>query len=310
MKELHRPAPLKSGDKVALIAPSGPLLEASRLKFAMRYLKDLGLIPVCGESCLARLGYLAGDDGLRARDINWAFEDAEIRGIFCIRGGYGAARILDAIDYEIIRRNPKFFSGYSDITALHIAINQKAGLMTFHTPMLCEAGFRRADAYTLANFNKYMFETGVNGDIFNPPGRIWEFLVDGRAEGMLCGGNLTVITSLLGTAYEIDTRGKIFFLEDVGEEPYKIDRMLNQIQMAGKFDKTLGIIFGDFSKCGPDAAAAESTFSIPEIILRLGLKMPILYGFACGHCTPTASLPLGAIAVLDSFTNSFTIKQV
>ena len=310
MKNLYRPAPLGSGDKVALVAPSGPLPEATRLDFALDYLKDLGLFPICGQSCFARHGYMAGEDWLRAHDINWAFEDVDIKGIFCIRGGYGAGRILDALDYEMIHRNPKFFCGYSDVTALHTAINQKARLMTFHTPMLCEAGFTGADAYTTANFNKCMFKTMSKDNIVNPPGHIWEFLSGGRAEGPLCGGNLSVITSLLGTPYEIDTNEKILFLEDVGEEPYKVDRMLNQMRMAGKFDKTLGIIFGSFTDCEPNDASKEHTFSIPEIIDGLHLNMPVLYGFACGHCTPTASLPLGAIAVLDSITNCFEIKQI
>lgn len=307
MNHLHRPTPLKAGNKVALIAPSGPLLHTQRLNYAMRYLNGLGLIPICGESCHVRHGYLAGRDYLRARDINRAFGDADIKGIFCIRGGYGAARILDRINYDAARHNPKFFCGYSDVTALHSAFNQRANLVTFHTPMLCEASFQRADTYTLGYFNKFMFETSINGDLNNPPARMWKFLTNGRTQGRLCGGNLTVIASLLGTPYELDTKGKIIFLEDIGEEPYKIDRMLNQLQMAGKFDDAVGIVFGDFTDCESDDAA--SSLSIQEIIGGLHFKIPVLYNFACGHCTPTASLPLGTTASLDSAANSFKIIQ-
>ena len=302
-KQLHRPAPLKAGDKVALVAPSGPLLIPERLDFAIRWLEDRGLVPICAESCTARHGYLAGEDDLRARDINLAFKDANIKGIFCIRGGYGAARILDRINYDIVRKNPKFFCGYSDVTALHTAINQRAGLMTFHTPMLCQADFCHADPYTLGHFEKYMFKTDISGGIFNPMGRKWEFVSGGRAVGLLCGGNLSVITSLMGTTYEIDTKDKIVFFEDVGEEPYKIDRMLTQLRLSGKLDAAAGIIFGDFADC--DAV------EVKEIIRGFAkcLKIPILYNFACGHCAPTASLPLGTVAALDSFVNSLQIMS-
>jgi len=305
MKQLYRPEALKPGDRVALIAPSGPLLQQRRLDFALAYLEGLGLAPIVGKSCHSRHGYLAGEDYIRAHDINWAFGDAAVKGIFCIRGGYGAARILDRIDYALIADNPKFFCGYSDVTALHVAINRLAGLMTFHTPMLCEAGFSKADAYTLGHLNRYMFEPAIHGDFRNPQGRAWEFLVNGRAQGPLCGGNLSIITSLMGTPYEPDTRGKIIFIEDIGEEPYKIDRHLTQLRLAGKLDAAAGIVFGDFADCQPENPA--NSLSIPDIIRGLRLKIPVLYNLACGHCSPTASLPLGAMAMLDAAAGSFKI---
>jgi len=306
-KQLQRSKTLEKGDKVALIAPAGPLLQPERLNFAIKFLKSLSLIPICGKSCIARHGYLAGEDNVRAGDINWAFADTDIKGIFCIRGGYGSARILNKIDFGVIKKNPKFFCGYSDITALHIAVNQKADLMTFHTPMPCETGFSEADAYTLHFLHKFMFNPAMDTELYNPQGSKWEFMVNGYAEGPICGGNLTVISSLMGTPYEIDTRDKILFLEDIGEEPYKIDRMLNQLQMAGKFDVCAGVVFGNFADCEPKNPTASLT--IPEIIKGLRLQVPVLYNFACGHCMPTASLPLGCIAALDSCTNTFKILQ-
>jgi len=305
--QLRRPNVLEKGDKVALIAPAGLLLHSERLDLATNFLKALGLIPICGENCHVRYGYLAGEDDLRAGDVNWAFSDADIKGVFCIRGGYGSARILDKINFDIVQQNPKFFCGYSDVTALHIAINQRAGVMTFHTPMLCEEGFHEADAYTLHFLRKFMFNPTIEGAFFNPKGRQWQFIGSGRGKGVICGGNLSVISSLMGTAYEIDTKGKVIFIEDIGEEPYKIDRMLNQLQMAGKFDACAGVIFGDFANCMPSNPAASLT--IMEIIKNLRLKMPVLYNFACGHCAPTASLPLGGFAVLDSDANTFIILQ-
>jgi len=298
INELFRPPVLKQGDKVALIAPSGPLLQTERLDFAKIFLADLGLVAVEGRSCRLRHGYLAGEDHERAADVNWAFVDDDIKGIFCIRGGYGAARILDMIDYGKIKRCPKFFSGYSDITALHAAINQRARMMTFHMPMVCGSDFHMADAYTLHHFTKFVFEAATKVDFSNPDGRIWEFLVTGYGEGQLCGGNLSVIASLMGTPYELDTREKILFLEDVGEEPYKIDRMLNQLRMAGKFADCAGVVFGDFGDCKP-----------VDIVKNLRLAVPVLYNFACGHCLTAASLPMGAVAVLNSVTNSFFQKK-
>jgi len=296
---------LEKGDKVALIAPSGPLLYPERLDFAVKFLKALGLTPICGESCRAQYGYLAGEDSLRANDVNWAFADADIKGIFCIRGGYGSARILDKLNFDIIRQSSKFFCGYSDVTALHIAINQKASLVTFHAPMLCQEGFSEADAYTLHFLHKFMFNPVIEGKFFNPKGRKWEFTGSGRSEGIICGGNLSVISSLMGTAYEIDTRGKIIFIEDIGEEPYKIDRMLNQLYMAGKFDVCAGIIFGDFANCMTDDPL--NSLELTKIVKSFRLRLPILYNFACGHCIPTASLPMGVFAALDADANTLNI---
>jgi len=304
-EQLIRPPRLKKGDKVALIAPSGALLYPQRLDFAKKFLEDLELSAIVGQSCKSQYGYLAGDDDLRANDINWAFADKDIKGIFCIRGGYGAARILDMIDYHTIRNNPKFFAGYSDITALHTAINQKAGLMTYHMPMVCDGAFCKADEYTLDYFRKYIFSESIQGEIQNPAGRKWEFLSPGKGEGRLCGGNLSVLTSLLGTHYEPNTVGKIIFLEDVGEPPYRIDRMLTQLRLAGKFDGCAGVVFGDFADC--DAANSENSLSISEIVNRLSLEVPVLFNFACGHCMPTASLPLGAMAAINSTANSFVL---
>ncbi|MCL2396777.1 MAG: LD-carboxypeptidase [Defluviitaleaceae bacterium] len=302
---LLQPATLKNGDKVALIAPSSPPSCVSHVDFAVAYLQSLDFVVAEGASCRAAYGYLAGDDNLRANDVNWAFGDESIQGIFCLRGGYGTARILDKIDYNAIRRNPKFFCGYSDITALHTAINQKAGVMTFHTPMVGEKGFDAADAYTLKHMHKYIYKTDIRGKIKNPGGHRWEFLVPGMAEGVLCGGNLSVMVSLMGTAYEPDTAGKIIFIEEIGEKPYRIDRMLNQLHMAGKFDACAGVIFGDFADCAPNNPARSLT--VKEIMQNLHFNVPVMYNFRCGHCLPTASLPMGATARLDSTLDTLII---
>ncbi|MCL2349923.1 MAG: LD-carboxypeptidase [Defluviitaleaceae bacterium] len=304
MCELFYPPPLQKGGRVALIAPASPPENSDLVSFAAAYIKSLGLVPVMGESCNAAYGYLAGDDDLRARDVNWAFSDESISGVFCLRGGYGIQRILDKIDFEMIKQNPKVFCGYSDVTALHTAINQKSGFITFHTPMPATPGFVRADSYTLNKFKEQIFEPGARS-LENPQGYEWRFLTHGKAEGALCGGNLSIIASSMGTPYEMDTRGKIIFIEEVEEQPYKIDRMLNQMRLADKFGQAAGVVFGDFADC--IAPEPEKSLDIVQIINNLKLTIPVLYNFRCGHCYPNASLPMGAMAQLNSATNSFDI---
>jgi len=303
--KIFRPKVLKKGDKVFLTAPSSPVYDFTRVDFAAGYLENMGFVVEEGASCRTSYGYLAGDDDLRADDINYAFASKDIDGIFCLRGGYGAARLLEKIDYSMIKSNPKFFCGYSDITALHTAINQCAGLMTFHTPVVGEANFSAADAYTICHMNRYISNDDVFGKLFNPPGHDWKFINPGKATGILTGGNLSVLASLVGTAYEIDTVDKIVFIEEVGEKPYRIDRMLNQLKMAGKFENCSGVVFGDFTDCNP--VDERRSLTILQIIHNLKLGVPALYNFRCGHCLPTASLPMGATARLCSAENCFSI---
>ncbi|MCL2855707.1 MAG: LD-carboxypeptidase [Defluviitaleaceae bacterium] len=301
-----RPKSLMAGDAVALVALSSPPETPCLVDFAVDFVKSLGLVPVLGDSCKATHGYLAGSDDLRAKDANWAFADKEIAGVFCIRGGYGIQRILDKIDFGMVRQNPKPLFGYSDVTALHTAINQLAGFITYHTPMLSTPGFVRADGYTLGKFAKQIFTPGAQ--VFaNPEGFNWEFAVEGLAIGRLCGGNLSILTSSLGTAFEIDTKGKILFIEEVGEEPYKIDRMLNQLRLAGKLDDCVGLVFGDFADCEPKEH--EKNLTIPEVVSSLGLRVPTMTNFRCGHCYPTASLPMGAFARLSAANNTFEVLE-
>ncbi|MCL2575995.1 MAG: LD-carboxypeptidase [Defluviitaleaceae bacterium] len=303
MYGLFRPKMLTLGQKVALIAPSSPPASTHLIDFAVSYIKSIGLIPVLGKNCKEQYGYLAGDDSLRAEDVNWAFSNGDIAGVFCLRGGYGTQRILDKLDFDIIRKNPKFFCGYSDITALHTAINQIAGFVTYHTPMLATHDFAKAGEYTLRSFHHQIFKATPN--VYrNPTRQKWEFLSTGFAAGQLCGGNLSVISAGIGTEFEIQTSGKILFIEEIGEEPYKIDRMLNQLRLAGKFDELEGMIFGAFTDCEP---SDKQSLTIPQIIKNLRLDIPILYNFACGHTYPTASLPMGAKARLDSATDLFEV---
>ena len=301
--------PLFPGARVALIAPSGPVPE-ERLQPAEEAVRYFGLEPVTYESCRARHGYLAGGDDLRARDVNQAFLDPTIDGILCIRGGYGAQRFLDQLDYDAIREHPKFFAGYSDVTALHTVLNQICGFCTYHTPMPSTELYKvlsgELDGYTLESFRSVLFEI-PSGPVKNPPEKALRSFSPGKAQGILCGGNLSLVSSSFGTPWEIDTRGSILFLEDVDESPYRIDRMLTQMRNAGKFRDCAGILLGWWTDCD---ACEEGSLSLEEVLRELlPQNIPILENLACGHSLPTMSLPLGAMVEMDADTGEITFLQ-
>lgn len=292
------PKPLFPGAKVALVAPAGPV---SPEKFgpAVRAVEELGLAPVVYESCRRAHGYFAGGDALRADDINRAFASPEIDGVLCIRGGYGVQRLMDRIDFDRIARHPKFFSGYSDITALHIVLNQQCGFVTYHTPMPSTELCNHPDAFTLCSLRKALFGEPA-GVLHNPAELPIETLVSGCARGTLTGGNLSLVSSSLGTPYEIDTRGKILFLEDVDEAPYRIDGMLNHLKAAGKFRDCAGIVLGYWTDC--TAEKPEQSLTLRQIFEELIVPegKPAIMNLACGHSLPSLSLPLGMEAELDA----------
>lgn len=295
------PTPLQKGDKVALIAPSSPISDGSRIDYAVEYIKNLGLVPIEGANCRKSHGHLAGSDKERAHDLNLAFANPDIKGIFCIRGGNGVVRLLDKIDYSAIKENPKFFCGYSDISLLLNVIHQKTGLITYHTPLLGEPNFAEADPFTLSQFEQYIFNPKAITNNFLPPGYNLDFWPNEPAnliaEGQVCGGNLSGISVLMGTPFELDTRGKIFFIEVVGERPQRVDRMLHGMRLAGKFDQCVGVIFGDFTNCKPDGV--YPCLDIPTIIKELELTVPTIWNFPCGHILPTTSFPIGGVMRID-----------
>ena len=299
---LKYPTPLVFGDKVALTAPSSPVPEKN-LKAAVNSIKALGLVPVIMDSCFMQHGYMAGPDSQRADDINKAFASGEIRGVFCLRGGFGAARILPLIDFEMIKNNPKVFIGYSDITALHTAINARCGFVTFHGPMP-NTDYRRLDEFTVNSLKNALFFPEKTTRLINPPGEEMHVLHHGRASGVLTGGNISLLTATLGSPYEIDTRGKILFLEDVGERPYRLDKALTALSLAGKFKDCSGIILGTFAECEepspetvpPNTVISSSALTLNEIFEEVVLpwKKPTLLNFRAGHIYPQSTLPLGA----------------
>lgn len=315
--------PLKKGDKVAVVAPSSPCgiqtVEKGKL-----IVEALGLNPVMYPCCYKSYGHLSGTDEERAKDVNDAFNDENIKGIICLRGGYGATRILNLLNYEMIKSNPKVFIGYSDVTALHIAFNQLCNLVTFHGPM-ATSNFAKVksnkvkfDNYTRESLVNNIFNSEPAGLYTNPKDEELKSLNTGKGEGPLIGGNLTLLVSTLGSPYEIDTRNKILFIEEVGEPVYKIDRMLTSLALAGKFDHCSGIILGTFLHCEREEKSYEGGLDLPlmEVIENTLLRFnkPIIYNFKAGHNFPQPTLALGTNVIIDAdlrtvkFTESGTIQ--
>jgi muramoyltetrapeptide carboxypeptidase len=301
------PKPLFPGARVALVCASSAV-PAERLAPAEAAVRALGLEPVLYPSCYFenRHGYFAAADAQRAAHINAAFADDSIDGILSIRGGYGAHRILPLLDWDVIRAHPKYFSGYSDVTALHTAFNQTCGFVTYHTIMPSTEYYQEVGEYSMGWLKKALFGE-LTGPLTNPADQPMHTLVGGKAEGTLCGGNLSLLAASLGTPWEIDTRGKILFLEDIGEKTYRVDSMLTQLRNAGKFADCAGVILGAWTDCPPEYP--ERTLLLPEIFAELiaPAGKPTITDLACGHVIPTLSLPLGARVSMDADACTLTV---
>jgi len=294
---MKMPKLLHPGDLVAITAASGPC-DPAKLAIGVKIIENLGLKVQVMPSCYARHDYLAGTDALRLSNLHEAFAAKEVCAIFMARGGYGAARLLPHLNYALIRQNPKPLIGFSDVTALHIAINQNCGLITFHGPMPATAF--EPDALTIASLCNNIFASSTT-PLHPPPTTT---IVSGKAEGILTGGNLSVIAASLGTPYEIKTRGRILFLEEIQESPYRVDRLLLQLQQAGKLNDAAGIILGDFS---PETLETLST-AIKEIIIPE--NKPTIANLPCGHTTPNITLPLGGWAKINAEASMESAHQL
>ncbi len=299
---MNKPKALKVGDTVGLIAPASNTTEENVQK-SIQMLTSLGFVVKEGKTLYERHGYLAGKDDIRAKDVNDMFADKEVDGIICIRGGSGCLRILDKIDYDIVRANPKVFVGYSDLTVLHIHFTQECDLVTFHGPMVSANMINDFDDFSRQGLLKMIFgsEDGII-PIENPAGHDLVSLNGGMAIGPLIGGCLSLVVSTLGTPYEIDTKGKILFLEDIGEEPYRIDRMLNNLRLAGKLDDAVGIILGDFKNCDKPTDHYDNNLSLQEVFEDqvLSAGKPTIGNLRSGHCKPMITLPFGVHYRLDA----------
>jgi muramoyltetrapeptide carboxypeptidase len=307
---------LRAGDTVGLITPATYVPDPDRIALADRTIKYFGLRMKLARNAGKRMGDYRISVDERLDDLHTMFRDSNVNAVFAIRGGYGSMHLLDRIDYDLIHRNPKIFLGYSDITAMHLAINKQAKLVSFHGPI----ALSRFTDYTQKYFRKALFETQPIGKVTNPPesnelrtGHSLRTIRPGVATGPLMGGNLTLVSNTMGTPYEIDTRGKVLFLEDVDEEPYSIDRMLTHLRLAGKFDGVAGVIFGECQDCRPKDYKPSSTipYGLGEVLDNIlgDLKVPVLYGLTIGHTDDQLTLPLGVIATLDATNGTLDIKE-
>lgn len=311
---INKPNALKKGDKVAVVAPSSPvpLKERYKIEKSEESIRNLGLDPVMYPSCYAMHGFLSGKDELRAQDINNAFSNDDIKGIICLRGGYGTPRILPLLNYDVIKKNPKVFLGYSDITGLHMVLNKLCRMVTYHGPTGTSVSILedKKNSYTMNILEKCLFTSESLGKIDNPDGEEILVVNGGKAEGEIIGGNLSLLVSTLGSPYEIDTKGKILFIEEVGEPNYKTDRMLSSLALAGKFKDCNGIILGTWSRCGPEDNRQESLDL--EIIFDEIIKpfnKPMINNFRSGHVNPQITIPFGTKVRLDADKKEVTFLE-
>ena len=304
--KLKKPAMLKKGDKIALISPAGPVA-AEKFANAVSNMENLGLVPVYNEIARSTYGYFSATDEQRLADLHWAFANPEVKGVWCLRGGYGCTRLLPYIDYGVIKKNHKVFIGYSDITALHHAFYQKCGLQTFHGPVASSQLFSE---YTLQQVKAMFFEGQTEFQV-SPHIQTEEkyrqeikMLFPGKAEGRLTGGNLTLLAAMAGTQFAPSYKHKLVFIEEVGEKPYRIDRMLTQLSQASDITKCSGIIFGTFYDC--EVKTEENSFNLIEVLQDFvnKIKKPAIYGFPVGHVPDMVTLPMDAQALLDADGNS------
>ena len=313
--QLIKPPRLQPGQTIGLVAPSSPFDDSDTIQLAVESITALGFRVKLGQFVQQRNGYLAGSDAERAADLNAMFADPAVHGMIALRGGYGASRLLPLLDYALIQRNPKVLLGYSDITALLLAIHQQTGLVTFHGPV----GDHDFTPYTLAEFNKVLCTPQVPVGLGAPPtgeaGRVPRTnrvvtIVPGTVRGALVGGNLALLTHLLGTPYFPDLAGKLLFLEDVAEAVYRLDRMLTQLWLAGQLAQVAGIVFGKFTDCAAKYGSSTSR-TLEEVLVERchQLNIPALRGLMVGHVPEQTTLPIGCLAELDAAAGTLTLLE-
>ena len=299
---LQRPPLLSDGARVALVAPAGPLRGESDLQRAMENVRSFGWDPTVSSNALARDGYFAGGDAHRAGELNRAFNDDSIDAIWCLRGGYGTMRILDALDYDALVRRPKPVIGYSDITALHAAVATRSGITSFHGPTA------RAE---LTPFSRDSLRRAVVEGC-DPCGVATDALMlrSGRVEGRLAGGNLALLAALVGTPYAPRLAGCILVLEDIDEAVYRVDRMLRQLLLSGMLDGVRAIAFGACTNC-PEAAD-DGARRLDDVIGEVAdiLAVPAVSGIPVGHIADQWTVPLGVNAVLDTDTRTLAVSTL
>ncbi|MEM6836896.1 MAG: LD-carboxypeptidase [Cyanobacteria bacterium P01_C01_bin.120] len=310
-----KPPRLQRGDTVGIISPAGATFNQTDVDIVVDAVRGLGLVPLLAPHALAQYGYLAGRDRDRAADVNRFFADSEIAALLPIRGDWGSARILPFLDYDLIRQNPKIIVGFSDLTALLLGITAKTGLVTFHGPNGLTAW--RPDQ--TEPFRQVLFD-GVAMSFENPIAaedrdRLMQTrfrvqtITPGRAQGKLYGGNLSVLSGIVGSPYMPDLTGAILFLEDIGESIYRIDRMLTQLKLAGILDQLAGFVFGQCTNCGPSGGYGALTLEQVLTDHLAPLNIPAWWNAAIGHVEPILTLPLGIEITMDATVGRITMME-
>lgn len=312
-----KPSRLHRGDKVGLVAPAWLITERD-LQASIEKIKQLGFVPVYTDKIRSRHGYFSGTDKERADDFNRMIRTPEIKAVIFAGGGYGCARILDNIDYDALKKTPKIIMGFSDCTALINAIAQTTGLVTFHGPIgrTIHPGYNRRqfENIVMRPADRYVIES-TEDDLQKAAGnKVYEryTITPGKAHGELTGGNLTLICSLMGTPYQIDLKDKIVMIEDTGEEPYRIDRMLTQLIASGELAKAAGIAFGICKGCDKSVkSSTPNSFTLRQVIEdRIKqLNIPAVYGLSFGHNKNNFTFPIGVQAELDADKKTVTLLE-
>lgn len=313
--KLRKPERLRFGDVVGLVAPASPLPHPETVNRYLESLEKTGFKPRLAPNALKRLGFLAGTDQERAEDLMSMFADGEVRAVFCLRGGYGSARLLPLLDYQLIRKHPKILIGFSDITSLMCALLTHAGLVSFHGPTLnTNLTSDNPSPFTLHSLLRTMMEPWPPGSICGREKQKGvSVLKGGVATGRLVGGNLSVLCTTLGTPFQPVFKGRILFFEDVDEQPYRFDRMLTQLLNAGVLQQVAGVAVGVNARCtDPDAAKSrEYRQTLADVLKdRLApLGVPVVAGLPFGHVRRNATLPVGAMARLDADRGDLIVTE-
>ena len=313
-QEVKRPKRLKKGDTIGIVSPAGAIYESEPYEIAVESMEAMGLKVKLGEYVRTRHGHLAGTDEQRAEEFNEMWRDPDVDAIICLRGGSGAARILPLLDYETIEKNPKIFIGYSDITALHLAIYKKTGLVTFHGPLATSTW----NNFAAEHFQKLLFEAEAvqyenpsdKGGLLTQTRNRIRTITPGTATGGLLGGNLSVLTNIMGTPYFPENwENKILYLEDVGEKIYAVDRMMTQLQLGGVLEKISGFIFGKCTECDPGGSSGYGSLTLEEVIDHYikPLGIPAFSGAMIGHINDNVTIPNGIRAEMDAEKGTFKL---
>jgi muramoyltetrapeptide carboxypeptidase len=310
-----KPPRLQAGDEVGIISPAGATFLREELNIVIDAVQGLGLVPRPAPHVLERYGYLGGRDEVRAEDMHWCFRNPRIKALLPVLGGFGSSRTLPYLDYDLIRQNPKILIGFSDITALLLGIHAQTGLVTFHGPNGLTAW--RPDQ--TEPFRQVLFNQGMTtlGNVRSPldADRLMQVrhrlqtITPGQAQGKLIGGNLSVLSGIVGSPYMPNPEGAILFLEDIGENIYRLDRMITQLKLAGILDQLAGFVFGQCTNCLPDADYGSLTLEqvLDDHIRPLGI--PAWSGAVIGHVEPVLTLPIGTRVNIDAAAGTIQMLE-